>query len=219
VDGFGRVLTAALNQAIAANSSDSTAPTISSTAWAANFAGPGYQVTVVFNEAMDETTAETLANYRINGTAVNPTTASLGNDGKTATLTFTTLALDTANTLDVSLAATITDINARAKTQVLAQAIAANSETTKPSVVSATETGVNQVTVVFNEAMDETSANLVANYTWSAVITTTAATLQTNGTTVILTTSGDPSTRTLTVGSVQDINANTNNAFVSGVFP
>ena len=170
---------------------------------------------------MDQTTAETLANYLINGTAVNPASASLGADGKTVTLTFTTLALDTANTLDVSLAAAITDINTQAKTQVLAQSIAADGETTKPSVVSATETGVNQVTVVFNEVMDETTANVAASYTWEAVITTTLATLQANGTDVILTTSGDPSTHTLTVttGSVADINTNTNNAFTSGVFP
>ena len=213
--------TEALAQAIVAHPGDIAAPTISSTTWASGFAGPGYQLTVVFNEAMDQTTAETLANYRINGTAVNPTTASLGTDGKTATLTFTTLALDTANTLDVSLAAAVTDINARAKTQVLAQAITANGETTKPSVVSATETGANQVTVVFNEVMDETTAIVAASYTWEAVISTTVATLQANGTDVVLTTSGDPSTHTLTVttASVADINANTNNAFTSGVFP
>ena len=41
--------------------------------------------------------------------AVNPSSASLGTDGKTVTLTFTTLALDTADTLDIRLAASITD--------------------------------------------------------------------------------------------------------------
>lgn len=143
----------------------------------------------------------------------------LGNDGKTVTLAFTSLALDMANSLDVSLSNAITDINATAKTQVLAQAIAANGETTKPSVVSATETGLNQVTVVFNEAMDETTAEVAGNYTWSAVITTTAATLQTDGTMVILTTIGDPSILALTVASVRDINININNAFTSGLFP
>jgi hypothetical protein len=178
-------------------------------------------LTVVFDEAMDETTAETLANYRINGTGVNPTSASLGVDGQTVTLTFTTLALITADTLDVSLAASITDINAQAKTQDLAQVISANAETNKPSVVSATETGVNQVTVVFDEAMDETTANVAARYTWEAGIITILAILQSNGNDVVLTTSGDPSTHQLTVttGTVEDINGNTNNAFTSGVFP
>lgn len=220
-DAYVRTFAETLNQAVAASAGDSTAPTIATTAWAADYAGGGYQATVGFNEAMDETTAETVGNYRINGTVTNPTTASLGNDGKTVTLTFTTLALDTANTLDVSLAAAITDINAQAKTQVLAQAIAANVEANKPSVTSATETGVNQVTVVFGEAMDETTANVVARYTWDAVITTQTATLQANGTDVILTLDGDPTGRALTVttGTVGDINSNTNNAYTSVAFP
>ncbi len=218
LDTFGRTFSETLNQAIVANAGDTTAPTISSTAWAANFAGAGYQLTVVFNEAMDETTAETLANYRINGTATNPATASLGTDGKTVTLTFTALALDTANTIDVSLAAAITDINAQAKTQVLAQAIAANVETNAPTVSSATRVNATTVDIVLNEATDETTAEAAA-YVFSGATTLTSAALQTDGVTVRLTVgTADPATQTVTVPTtVTDINGRALAApFVSG---
>ncbi len=220
-DSYGRAFSETLAQTIADNGSDSTAPTISPVTWAADYAGDGYQLTVVFSEAMDKTTAEITGNYKINGIAVNPTNVSLGTDGKTATLTFTTSALATTNTLDVSLSGAITDINAEDKTEALNQTITANDENNKPSVSSATELDGTHVTVVFDEAMDEATANVAGRYTWSGVITTNDAVLQTNGTDVILTTSGDPTGEALTVATdtVADINTNTNNAYTSGNFP
>ena len=175
---------------------------------------------MTFTESMDKATAETLTSYRINGTAINPTAAALGTNGKTVTLTFTTLALNIASKLDVSVGTTIKDINGNIAAQALNQTIAANGETTKPSVTGATETDATHVTVVFDEALDETTANVPGSYTWD-VITTTSATLQANGTSVVLVVTGDPSTHTLTVttGSVKDINGNTSNAYTSAAFP
>jgi hypothetical protein len=216
----GKALVLQSGEAIPAATSDTTAPTISTITWAADYAGGGYQVLVTFNESMDEATAETLTSYRINGTAINPTAATLGTNGKIVTLTFTTLALNIASTLDVSVGTTIKDINGNSAAQALAHAIAANGETTKPSVTGATETDATHVTVVFDEALDETTANVPGSYTWD-VITTTSATLQANGTSVVLVVTGDPSTHTLTVttGSVKDINGNTSNAYTSAAFP
>ena len=217
----GKALVLQSAEAITAATSDTTAPTISTITWAASFAGPGYQILVTFNESMDKATAETLANYRINGTAVIPTAAALGTNGKIVTLTFTTLALNVASKLDVSVGTTIKDINGNIAAQALNQTIAVNGETTKPSVTGATETDATHVTVVFDEALDETTANVAGSYTWEAAITTTSATLQANGTSVVLVVTGDPSTHTLTVttGSVKDINGNTSNAFTSAAFP
>ena len=178
---------------------------------------PGYQLTVVFNEAMDETTAETVGNYRINGTATNPATAALGNDGKTVTLTFNSLPLDKANSLDVSLAAAVTDINAQAKTEVLAQAIAANAEANAPTVSSYTRITATRVDIVFNEAVDETTTE-AAVYTFSGTTTLTSAALQNDGVTVQLTVgTADPAGQTVTVpDTVTDINANETAGSTSG---
>ncbi|MCP4247093.1 MAG: hypothetical protein GY778_08590, partial [bacterium] len=60
------------------------APTvINSIKRGADFAGGGYQVLVKFSQPMNQAAAETSTNYRINGTATNPASATLGGDDST----------------------------------------------------------------------------------------------------------------------------------------
>ncbi|MCP4249702.1 MAG: hypothetical protein GY778_21890 [bacterium] len=118
--------------------------------------------------------------------------------------------------MDVSLAAAITDINAQAKTQVLAQAIAANAEANLPTVSSYTRINATTVDIVFNEVLDETTAEAAA-YTVSGPPNVTGAVLQNDGLTVRLTISADPAGRTVTVpNTVTDINANATAGSTSG---
>ena len=56
------------------------ATVINSIKWGVDFSGGGYQVLVAFNNPMNQASAETAANYRLNGTATNPTSATLGGD-------------------------------------------------------------------------------------------------------------------------------------------
>jgi len=65
----------------------SAAPTtLSSLTWGANYAGDGYEVLAKFSQQLDQTTAETLTYYKINGDSTYPSSATLSADKKTVTL-------------------------------------------------------------------------------------------------------------------------------------
>jgi hypothetical protein len=192
----GNAMTVQTNQTISAETTDTTAPTVSSVTWGDGYTGGGYQVTVVFNESMDEATAESTANYRINGTSTNPTSATLGNDGKTVTLIFN-VAMDRADGIDVSVGDTIKDINGNALTVQSDWSVAANGNDATGPTVSTRQWAANfagpgyQVEIIFNEAMDETTAETLANYQIGAANDTpTAASVGTDGKTVTLTFTG-----------------------------
>ena len=76
---------------------DTTPPQISSV----EATGAGTQVSVVFSEGVEQTSAETASNYAIDN-SVTVSSASLGADGRTVTLTTTPLALGITYTLTVN---------------------------------------------------------------------------------------------------------------------
>jgi len=142
---------------------------------------------------MDEATAETAANYAIHPGAVAPTSATLQADGKTVALVFAGIRHST-DTLDISVGDTVKDINGNAAAASLAHAIAANTaDTTGPNIASRYwKSGVltYQAEVTFSDALDETSAETVGNYSMTvnggAAINPTTATLAADGVTVTL---------------------------------
>lgn len=151
-----------------------------------NYAGGGSAVRLRFTEAMDRSSAETLAAYRVNGTTTNPISATLSNDGRTVRLVFQ-LPLAQTDTLDVSVGDAIKDINGKALPLLAAQTIAGTpADVTPPTAptliwldgtrVSGEPTGY-ALRAVFNEAMDRASVETAAN--WRITGTTTAPTLVT----------------------------------------
>ena len=227
----GNTLLTVTGRSISA-ATDTTAPTISSVTWAANYTTAGYALDVVFSEAMDKTTAETLANYQINTAGDDPATASLGTDGQTVRLTFTTLPLDTANTLDVSLSSSITDINGQAVVEELDETIAANADditapeiSTDPSAVIYGD-GIIQplnyvVIITFDEAMDETTVETVGNYAINngdaPAPTPATAALGNDGKTVTLTwTTGPPTTQPWAITDTMDVSIGSSITDING---
>jgi len=158
----GNALAAVTNLTISPDTADTTTPVTTTRTWAANYAVGGYQLQVKFNESMDKATVETTANWRISGTANKPTTVGLGNDGKTATLTFNT-AMASSDTLDVSVNNAIKDINGNIMPLAMNLTISASgADTTAPttnaaSTLWATNNEEYKVLVTFSEAMDETT--------------------------------------------------------------
>lgn len=226
----GQATTSTAAVAVAANGSDTTVPTVSTRQWGANFAGPGYQVQVIFNEVMNKTTAETVANYRIGGADTVAATAALGADGRTVTLTFTGIAggLSSADVLDVSVGNSVNDINAQTAAESLNQAVAANAgDTTSPTIVSTTEPVGGQVNVEFSEVLDN-STIAVGDFTDikdGAGLKDAVAdgvTLQVDGKTVVVTHTGDIDTgdnASIDVATIDDVNGQTITAVDDQVVP
>ena len=164
----GQALTALTAQTINASAADVTKPTSPTLTWLAGSASTGYQLTALFNEAMDETTVETLANWRITGTTTNPTAAALGNDGKTVTLTFGVVMSRTTK-ISVSFGSTIKDINGNIISQISLPIGANTADTTSPTIATAPMWSANGTTYVmtltFSEVMDNSSAGNAESYT------------------------------------------------------
>ncbi len=167
----GNLLSASSSLTVSANPEDVKAPQIvtDGVRFRPNFKGGGTQIVVEYDEAMDRTTATTLTGYRLNGTTTNPTTAVLGDDGRTVTLVFAA-AVAVTETLDVSVGNVVKDINGNALTALTAEPIAAASDdATFPGAPILTwlkgDVAVGyQLTAVFPEAMDEASVETVANW-------------------------------------------------------
>lgn len=151
-------------------------PPVVDTAWAENLS----TVKVVFNEAMDDATAETTANYTgLPGIA----TAVLNTLKDTVTLTLSTpLTFGIPDTLIVN---NVEDTagNAMAAAQSF-QVIFGVLDVTPPTVINAWPETHAIVKVKFSEAMDDVTAETVANYTGLAGIG--SATLNTTMDTVTL---------------------------------
>lgn len=139
----------------AAVSGETTEPTITGVTQNRNVDSSGETVDVVFDEAVEETTAETIGNYTVSG-GQNVTAATLLPNQTTVRLTLDAYALPGTDTIDVS---GVDDLAGNTLTAVVGDAIA-SSDTTAPSVVSASAyayEGLDNDTLVvtFNDDMVE----------------------------------------------------------------
>lgn len=176
-------------------------PPVADTAWAVNLS----TVKVVFSEAMDNVTAETTTNYTgLPGIA----TAVLSTSLDTVTLTLSTpLTFGIPDTLIVSLVEDVAG-NPMAVAQNL-PVIFGVLDVTPPTVITAWPANLATVKVKFSEAMDNVTAQTVANYTGLAGIS--SATLNATEDTVTLALSTNLISGiadTLYIQSVEDLAGN-----------
>lgn len=204
----GQANTSIAATAMEDNTADTTVPTITSRIWAAN--ATSYQAIVTFSETLRGSVATAVGNYSLAGSAA--TAAALDSAGKVVTVTFGST---NGHTLSAQLTATnaITDINGGANASTAALAMGDNTaDVTAPTVTSATETGANEVTVLFNEVLDKTTAETESHYrNTTDGADPTSAVLQNDGRTVILTFGAavDGDTIRVSVGnSILDVNGN-----------
>ena len=185
--------------------SDTDEPVIVSAAFAANATSPTINLT--FNEAVDESSAETITNYALKSSARHPTSATLQSDSLTVALVFA--GLSDEDSLEVS---DVRDFGGNFVDDALEIHIANATDTTAPTLSSVTVNSTTQITVVYSEAVDSTSATAIGNYRGlPSGVTVLSTALQSDGRTVILTllgtdvSSGDQ----IDVQGVKDLNGNT----------
>ncbi len=161
---------------------DTTPPIITSVV-----AVNGTSVQVLFSEPVTTTTAQAIANYSLNN-GVTISGAVLGADTRTATLTTSTLA-GGSYTLTVN---NVTDRATPANTIVASSQLAFSftpTDTTRPTITSATAVNGTTVQVLFSEPVTTTTAQAIANYSINNGVTDSAAVLGADTRTVTLTTS------------------------------
>lgn len=165
------------------------------------------QLDVTFNEEVDQTTAETTANYSINNGVGNATTATL--DGTNKALVHLTFGnnFNADNTLTVN---NVADLSGNAITT--AQNANFSLDVAAPTLASVQVLSATSIDVTFSENVDQTTAETVTNYSIDNGIGNPAtATLDgTNKALVHLTVSSltDLTNYTLTVQNVQDLASN-----------
>jgi len=164
----GNELELELDQTILGTPSDVTDPAAPTLMWVKGSVAGAYQLTAVFNEAMDESTVEDTDNWRITGTNDNPTSATLGADSRTVTLAFG-VTMGRNDKIDISIDDAIQDLNGNVLSAI-SLGISANSEdTTAPTVTLGptwASNGTNyQITLTYSERMDDDSAGLTESYT------------------------------------------------------
>ena len=171
-------------------------------------------VEVVFSEAVDQASAQNIANYAISP-ELQVTDAVLLPDGKTVRLTTATQTYGANYTVTVN---NIADISGNIMT-VSGAAAFTGQDSTPPIVVSAVPVTDHTVNIKFSEPVDLSTAQNIANYSISPSLNINAAVLQADLQTVQLTTDvQDVGTNyTVTVNNVQDAHGNqisTNNSDV-----
>lgn len=170
-----------------------------------------YQVLVEFREAVDEATAETASNYSI-GT-VTATSATLDTTGRLVVVTFTNATFPGDSSLTVALQNIRNRSGLPGTGPVTVQILDNLNDTVAPSVSSVESvTGSTQIRVMFNEALDRTSAETVTNYLSLPLnANPTSAVLQVDARTVLLTFNQAVPAGNLRVSvqnSIQDLNLN-----------
>lgn len=161
-------------------------------------------VNVLFSETVATASAQNAANYSISP-AVQVVSATLQPDQKTVKLATDNHTSGQGYTLTVR---NVTDRSnppnamASANLQYTYQAV----DVTPPSVLSASATNKNTVTVLFSEAVTTASSQSLSNYSITSSVAVQTAALQSDNRTVILTT-GDHtsgSSYSLTVSNISD---------------
>jgi len=192
----------ALSYTVPLNNTDTTPPQLTSLTVISLT-----QIDVRFSEAVEEASAETVSNYGIDG-GVTVTQATLDGNAVVVHLTTTTHTAGQSYTLRVS------NVRDRAPTP---NTIAANSflsytvplnnvDTTPPRLASVAVVSPTQIDVRFSEAVEETSAEMVGNYSIDHGISVLQAVLDGSLVVVHLTTTSHASgqTYTLRVSDVRD---------------
>ena len=157
---------------------------------------------VLFSEAMDSTTAATAANYVV-APSVAVSAAVLQADTRTVRLTTAAQALSTTYTVTVS------NIKEAGGVAIGSTGNTATWTTPNPAptVVSASYVDPTHVNVLFSEAMDATTAGTAANYAVAPSLAVSAAELQADTRTVLLTTAAQAlsTNYTVTVSNVREV--------------
>ena len=179
---------------------DSTPPQVVSAS-----APTDHNVDVVFNEALDQTSAQTISNYSISP-SLSITGAALQPDGKTVRLTTATQTYGTNYTVTAN---NVQDVSANAMTAP-GTASFTGVDTTAPTVLSAVTVTDHTVNVTFSEPVDLTTAQNAANYSISSSLAVTGAVLQADLQTVQLTTATQTygTSYTVTATNVSDAHGN-----------
>ncbi len=189
-------------------SADVTPPTIiSATAVSAT------QVDVLFSETVDPTTAETESNYAIAPAIGVPSSAI--RDGSNLSLVHLTVASAFASATTYTV--TINNIDDAAGNTIVANSTTTftySADVTPPALSSATAVTATQLDVLFSEAVDITSSQVLANYSVDNAIGNPSSAQRdaSNFSLVHLSFTGSFSTGTtytLTVNNVNDLSANT----------
>ncbi len=162
-------------------------------------------VSVKFNEQVDTVTAAAYANYTISP-SLTVVGATLLADGQTVEVTTSTQTLGTVYTLTAS---NVKDLSGNIINDG-SSAEFTGVDTTPPRVVSAVSVDETTVDLVFNEKVDQASAETFNNYSVSPELSISSAILQADGKTIRLTTTVQTwqTTYTATVNNVKDISGN-----------
>ncbi|MFT7197950.1 MAG: hypothetical protein ACI83W_002325, partial [Marinoscillum sp.] len=126
-------------------------------------------VSVTFNKSINQTIVQTLTNYSIDGGIGNPSAVTLGTDGKSAILTFATDFADADYDLSFS---NLEDLDGN-----VISTSGYDFSYLNLAVTSVTQSGELGATVTFNQEVNQTSAETLANYSLTEIGTPTSATL------------------------------------------
>jgi hypothetical protein len=126
-------------------------------------------VSVTFNKSINQTIVQTLTNYSIDGGIGNPSAVTLGTDGKSAILTFATDFADADYNLSFS---NLEDLDGN-----VISTSGYDFSYLNLAVTSVTQSGELGAIVTFNQEVNQTSAETLANYSLTEIGTPTSATL------------------------------------------
>lgn len=165
-----------------------------------------HSVDLVFDEAVDRSSAQNVSNYSINP-GLTVTGAALQPDGKTVRLT--TAEAETFGTSYTITVNNVADISGNAMTAP-GTAVFTGIDTTPPQVASAAPVNDTTVNVIFNEPLDTAAAETTANYSISPDLGVTGAVLQSDQKTVQLTTDRQTwqTNYTVTASNILDLAGN-----------
>jgi hypothetical protein len=186
-------------------------PTLQTLTHAADRSAGGYEIILTFSGALEEASAENHTHYRVTSSASNPITATLAPDGLSVSLIFET-PIAITDTIDFSIANAVRDAYGQTLPEELARPVGTNPADVSKPTATIQLTGPNQATVLFSEAMDESSAEIIAYYfNMDAATGPTVAALLDDGKSLQLTFADDPQwdlIRVSTVNTILDINGN-----------
>ncbi|MHB9010406.1 MAG: cytochrome c3 family protein [Carboxydocellales bacterium] len=170
----------------------------------------GTTVDILFNENLNAASVQNPRNYSISP-LLNVFTATLQGDNRTVRLITAQHSYNTLYTITVNKVQDAAKNNIAADSQITFT----GGDTSPPVVAGAFAVDATHVDVIFNEQVESTTAQDVANYSISPSLAISAAVLQTGNKTVRLTTAGQASDTSyqLTVTNVKDT---ANNVISSG---